>query len=43
MNFNIRNFQLSDIPYLYDICLKLSEYTIALRVAIKLDDHDRVK
>ena len=28
---------------LYDICLKLSEYTIALRVAIKLDDHDRVK
>lgn len=28
---------------LYDISLKLSEYTIALRVAIKLDDHDKIK
>lgn len=28
---------------LYEICLNLSEYTIALRVAIKLDDHIRIK
>lgn len=28
---------------LYEVSLKLSEYTIALRVAIKLDDHDKIK
>ena len=28
---------------LFDICLKLSEYTIALRVAIKLDDREKVE
>ena len=28
---------------LYELSLKLSEYTIALRVAIKLDDHDKIK
>ena len=27
---------------LYEICLKLSEYTIALRVAIKLDDRQKI-
>ena len=28
---------------LYELSLKLSEYTIALRMAIKLDDHDKIK
>lgn len=28
---------------LYNISLRLSEYTIALRFAIKLDDHDKIK
>lgn len=28
---------------LYEICLKLSEYTIALRVAIKLDDREKIE
>lgn len=28
---------------LYEISLKLSEYIIALRIAIKLDDHDKIK
>jgi 26S proteasome regulatory subunit N1 len=28
---------------LYEISLKLSEYTIALRIAIKLDDHNKVR
>ncbi len=31
------------LTILYDISLKLSEYTIALRMAIKLDDHDKIK
>lgn len=28
---------------LYDLALSLSEYTIALRIAIKLDDHDKIR
>ena len=28
---------------LYDLSLKLSEYTIAFRMAIKLDDHDKIR
>ncbi len=31
------------LTILYDLALKLSEYTIALRMAIKLDDHDKIK
>lgn len=31
------------LEILYDIALKLEEYTYALRVAIKLDDHDKIK
>ncbi len=31
------------LTILYDLSLKLSEYTIALRMAIKLDDHDKIK
>ena len=27
----------------YDMALKLEEFTIALRMAIKLDDHDKIK
>jgi len=28
---------------LYDLALSFSEYTIALRIAIKLDDHDKIR
>lgn len=28
---------------LFEISLKLEEYTIALRMAVKLDDHDKIK
>jgi 26S proteasome regulatory subunit N1 len=28
---------------LYELALKLEEYTIALRMAIKLDDHDKIR
>lgn len=31
------------LTILYDLALKLSEYTIALRMAIKLDDHEKIK
>lgn len=31
------------LTILYDIALKHSEYTIALRIAIKLDDHEKIK
>lgn len=31
------------LTILYEISLKLSEYIIALRIAIKLDDHDKIK
>lgn len=31
------------LTILYDISLGLSEYTNALRVAIKLDDYDKIK
>ena len=31
------------LTIMYDISLKLEEYTIALRMAIKLDDHDKIK
>jgi hypothetical protein len=31
------------LSILYDLAIKLSEYTIALRMAIKLDDHDKIK
>lgn len=31
------------LTILYDLALKLSEYTIALRMAIKLDDHAKIK
>ncbi len=31
------------LTILYDISLKHSEYTMALRVAIKLDDHNKIK
>lgn len=31
------------LTILYDISLALEEYTNALRVAIKLDDHDKIK
>jgi 26S proteasome regulatory subunit N1 len=31
------------LTILYEISLKLSEYIIALRFAIKLDDHDKIK
>ncbi len=31
------------LTILYDVSLKPQEYTIALRVAIKLDDHDKIK
>jgi len=31
------------LTIMYDISLKLEEYTIALRMAIKLDDHDKIR
>lgn len=31
------------LTILYEIAVSLSEYTIALRIAIKLDDHEKVK
>lgn len=31
------------LTILYDISLSLSEYTVALRFAIKLDDHEKIK
>jgi hypothetical protein len=31
------------LSILYDIALANSEYTIALRIAIKLDDHEKIK
>ncbi len=31
------------LTILYDLALTLSEYTIALRMAIKLDDHEKIK
>lgn len=31
------------LTIIYEISLKLEEYTIALRVAIKLDDHEKIK
>ena len=31
------------LTIIYDISLKLEEYTIAMRVAIKLDDHAKIK
>lgn len=31
------------LTILFDLSLKLSEYTIALRIAIKMDDHERIK
>lgn len=31
------------LTILYDLALKLSEYTIALRMAIKLDDHEKIR
>lgn len=31
------------LTILYDIAVDLSEYTIALRFAIKLDDHEKIK
>jgi 26S proteasome regulatory subunit N1 len=31
------------LTILYEISLKLEEYTIALRIAIKLDDHDKIR
>lgn len=31
------------LTILYDLALSLSEYTIALRMAIKLDDHEKIK
>jgi 26S proteasome regulatory subunit N1 len=31
------------LTILFDLAMKLSEYTIALRMAIKLDDHQRIK
>ena len=31
------------LSILFDLAMKLSEYTIALRMAIKLDDHDKIK
>lgn len=31
------------LTILYELALKLEEYTIALRMAIKLDDHNKIK
>ena len=31
------------LTIIYDLALTLEEYTLALRVSIKLDDHDKIK
>ena len=31
------------LTILYELALKLEEYTIALRMAIKLDDHNKIR